>query len=158
MNSTTMAAPLTSAKTEAVNATASSPLLKLPPELRLQIYNFALQDTIESLDLSCSDKRTYYMLRPKYYGSLALLHASRLLQSEYACEMLPVVRADLAKREAHVDYLTGQLGHPMSRADREELWDEMYRANPMRCLIARLKKMLGSWKTVLSKSEDAVTG
>lgn len=155
-----MAAPLTSAKTGAANTNASSPLLKLPTELRLQIYNFALQNTIVYLDRSSSD----WMLRPRYYGSLALLHTSRLLQSECVREMLPVMRVELAKREAHVKYLTGQgcrdreLGYVMSRADREELWLDTDRADTMRCLVARITKMLLRWNRVLSQFEDARRG
>lgn len=139
-----MAAPLTSANPEAAYANASSPLLKLPTELRLQIYNFALQNTIVYLDLSSSD----WMLRPRYYGSLALLHTSRLLQSECVREMLHVMRVELAKREAHVKYLMGlgrrdrELGYVMSRADREELWLDTDRADNMRYLVATITKML----------------
>lgn len=72
--------------------------------------------------------------------------------------MLPVVRVELAKREAQVEDLTGQLGCLMSRADLYELWHEKHRADTIRCLMARITKMLVRWETVLSKSEDAVTG
>ena len=60
-----------------------SPLLNLPPEIRLLIYPFTLQHKIEEMkakiDRSVATKRQ----KPRAFrGALALLHTSRLLRSE----------------------------------------------------------------------------
>lgn len=74
-------------------ATASSnqpfPFMKLPPELRLQIYKIAIEDANKTfcLTFDFSEERR---IRPKHCGALGFLHTSKEIRAESAKEMVRV--------------------------------------------------------------------
>lgn len=77
--------PTTTTTTEPSRIAQHSPLLNLPPEIRLLIYRFVLQHTVDellatsSLRISISPSQPS---RPAIQSALALLHTSSLLRSE----------------------------------------------------------------------------
>lgn len=76
-----------------------SPLLRLPSELRLAIYDFALQDTLD--DTIAQDKASSRLDRTSednpeplpFIGALAILHTSRALRTEGADTMRSLAEA-----------------------------------------------------------------
>lgn len=75
-----------------LDATSSSPpfpFMKLPIELRLQVYNLAIQETIKCNLRDCINGYPSRL----YRGALALAHTSRTLRAESVREMLPVVQS-----------------------------------------------------------------
>jgi hypothetical protein len=66
------------------------PFMQLPPELRVMVYKFALQDVVDPI-LS-SDPGDVKRPEP-FRGALALLHTSRLLRWESCRPMQRIVQA-----------------------------------------------------------------
>jgi hypothetical protein len=69
--------------TNAEDLQQQSPFLNLPPELRIKIYLYALQNTVTSISSTSfqhisPDKHH----SPLIHGSLALLYTSSLIRSE----------------------------------------------------------------------------
>lgn len=80
----------------------SSFFTKLPTEIRLVIYRFALDDEIA--DITNHDRvLTRYFSVTGYQGALALLHTSRLVRAESARELLPVLELECSKCEAETE-------------------------------------------------------
>jgi hypothetical protein len=77
-------------KTESEVRQEASPFMKLSPELRLMVYQFALQDIVAHI-LS-SDPNDATVPKP-FRGALALLDTSRLLRSESCSLMKRIVGA-----------------------------------------------------------------
>lgn len=101
------------------------PIMKLPVELRLKIYDFALQDTVDSVvsppfntlkkagrslrppleDLYLGTRTLGYAKCPPIVGALALLHTNRAIRSETADTMnwlgVAHFRALEARRNKH---------------------------------------------------------
>lgn len=61
-----------------------SSFMKLPPEIRLEIYRLALEDTLDSPAMHSR------VLRPR--GALGLLLTNKLIRAESAKEMHPILR------------------------------------------------------------------
>lgn len=77
-----------------------SPFLRLPSELRLTIYDFALQDILDDMtaqDKASSRQGRTYKDHPKplpFIGVLAILHTSRALRTEGADTMRLLAEAE----------------------------------------------------------------
>jgi hypothetical protein len=72
-----------------------SPLLSLPPEIRLSIYTFAFQDTVNEIRQTPSHAGSSLKSpRPAMQGSLALLHTSSLLRTESSDALNSLLRLE----------------------------------------------------------------
>lgn len=75
---------------ELVNVESSkqlSPFMRLPAELCVMIYEYAMHNTGNSITPSTPDKP------PPHLGALALLRTSNTVRKESCCAMLPIVSA-----------------------------------------------------------------
>lgn len=89
------------ATTAATNSSPnqSSPFAKLPAELRIAIYKFALQATMDSICPETIFGNTGLKIQAEYSGALALLHTSKIIRAESAQQMLPIVQTKLSSWE-----------------------------------------------------------
>ena len=74
----------------------SSPFTRLPCELRLTIYSFALRSLLDDVPLGGSVfwRRHGRPRRPEYRGALALLQVNRSIRAESPGEILAVAQAE----------------------------------------------------------------
>lgn len=80
----TMAAQMTNSE----KSQQPFPFMELPAELRVMVYKFALQDTVDAILSSTSDDAESPELS---HGALALLHTSKTVRRESCFAMLPSV-------------------------------------------------------------------
>jgi len=74
---------MTDSTTDSERINQQSPLLYLPPEIRLLIYPFTLQHKIEEMKAKIDRAVATKRQKPRAFrGALALLHTSSLLRSE----------------------------------------------------------------------------
>jgi hypothetical protein len=69
-----------------------SPSMKLPAELRLQIYALALKDIVHFITPTPTTPKLEGP-KPELRGALALLHTNKKLRAESRCELLTLVNA-----------------------------------------------------------------
>lgn len=69
--------------------------MDLPAELRIKVYEIALEDYIDEILAP-----TYSHRRPNYHGALGLLMTSKTQRLESAHAMLPLATAEYDRREA----------------------------------------------------------
>lgn len=66
--------------------TPAFPFMKLPAELRLQIYKYAIQNTIDAVLArplpTSSDRKKIWNTCPAFIGAQALLHTSSEVRAE----------------------------------------------------------------------------
>lgn len=102
-----------------------NPLLKLPTELRIKIYAFALQHTLQELatDQDPSTTRTWqpkdYKITPFYCGTFALPHTSQVLRAESldTLEILTLARLDQLVAESTCRHNTAAMRLNVANAE-----------------------------------------
>lgn len=141
-----MMTPLVTA-TAASSAKLCPSFTGLPVELRLQIYKFPIRDTIEIfLPQLLHD---HFISGSGYSGALALLHTSRMLRAESLREMLAVVEAEHARREAYSDKLENlrakaDYAYTQDQPFHEDIpaYKEVEEAEEKACMLLNLKFMV----------------
>lgn len=88
MNDTSTATTATT-----VIAISSSLFLRLPAELRTEIYKLAMEETLTQVNRP-GTLAFRALIEPQYLGALALLHTNRKIRSESAREMLPLAEKE----------------------------------------------------------------
>lgn len=104
--------------TNAINAEPSEQpilLMKLPAEVHLIIYKFAFQDTVNYI-ISNTNAKAY---RPKFRGTLALLHTSKSLRAESRDEFLGLATAQRERALAALRLRRSE----RAEAERSGSWD-----------------------------------
>lgn len=109
---------MTDTATHATLIEQQSPLLRLPSEIRLMIYAFALENTIDAVRAVSFLKDMSTTPCPPIHGALALLHTNSLIRSKSsdAMEFLAKAHFDHLDREQtrviRLDYLIALRSYP----------------------------------------------
>ena len=144
-----------------LDATSSSPpfpFMKLPIELRLQIYNLAIQETIEH---AFRTSTSVDGPNPKYLGALALAHTSSTMRAESVREMLPVVQAEYTKwRRTYFAIWGASVSRFMARVDATVTEDVGVSVNAECCEVneAAMHRIKETLERCLLKSPAALVG
>ena len=58
------------------------PFMKLPPEIRLMIYEFGIHNSMQAAKYEVSGPMSGYIMPPVYLGALELVHTSSSIRKE----------------------------------------------------------------------------
>ena len=83
----------------------SSLLMRLPAEIRLYVYELALEDILTHIESFVSYATSVYGVKLKFRGALALLLTSKAIRAEFSEGVMPLVEAHCKDFSAHVKML-----------------------------------------------------
>lgn len=80
-------------------------LTKLPAEIRLYVYELALEDTVAHIEAFVSYATSVYGVKLKFRGALALLLTSKDIRAEFGEGVMPLVTTHCKDFSARVEML-----------------------------------------------------
>lgn len=80
-------------------------LAKLPAEIRLYVYELALEDILSHIKAFVSYATSVYGVKLKFRGALALLLTSKAIRAEFSKGVMPLVTAHCKDFSARVEML-----------------------------------------------------
>lgn len=125
----------------------------LPPEIRTKIYKLSLRDLL--VTFHSPSALTTCVRRPRYLGTLALLHTNRTIRLECAQDLIPIVRSQCQNFELHTRKLEDAISvdeasssSPSRVRQRERKEADIKRAEMGEVALGNVKSVL--WRVVLA--------
>ena len=91
-------------------------LMKLPAEIRLYVYEFALEDILSHIEAFVSYATSVYGVKLEFRGAIALLLTSKAIRAEFSEGVMPLVTAQCKDFSARVEML--ELSYALENAAR----------------------------------------